>query len=269
MLGDTYSALSVMPAANKNIKIFHMEAGLRAWDKRMPEQRNRILIDHMSDILLPFNNYHRENLLRENIHPSKIFVSGNPTFEVMREFSNEIKDSNILKKLSLEEKNYILVTAHRSENVDNENILKSIFKSLGQIQKKLKIRIVYPIHPRTSQKKKDYAQKNNIKLIKPLGFYDFNNLLMNSLCILSDSGTAAEEGIFYGVPSVSLRMTTERPETIESGGNIVSGMNEKNILESVETALMNISKTKYDLELNHSPSSVVVNCVRSQITNFF
>ncbi len=269
VLGDTYSALSVMPAANKKIKIFHMEAGLRAWDKRMPEQRNRILIDHMSDILLPFNTYHRENLIRENIHPSKIFVTGNPTFEVMREFKNEIEKSSIVEDLGLSKKEYILVTAHRSENVDDPENLESIFRALGKIQKKLRIKIIYPIHPRTFQKKKNYAEKYKIQLIKPLGFYDFNNLLKNSSCVLSDSGTAAEEGIFYGVPSVSLRKTTERPETVESGGNIISGMDLDNITESIQTAMMNIKETKYDLEKHHSPSSVVINCIRSNITNFF
>ena len=131
ILGDTYSGLSVMPAANKNIKIFHMEAGLRAFDKRMPEQRNRILIDHMSDILLPFHQHHRENLIREGIHPSKIIISGNPTFEVMDYFQKEIKNSEILKKLNLAPKEYITVTLHRSENVDNPKTLQKIIFALG------------------------------------------------------------------------------------------------------------------------------------------
>ena len=116
ILGDTFSGLSVMPAAHRGIRTFHMEAGLRAWDARMPEQRNRILIDHMSNILLPFNRYHRENLLRENIHPSRIFVTGNPTFEVMRAFLPNIQDSDVLKRLGLGQTAYFLVTAHRSEN---------------------------------------------------------------------------------------------------------------------------------------------------------
>jgi len=130
ILGDTYSGLSIMPAANRGIKIFHMEAGLRAWDRRMPEQRNRILIDHMSDILLPYRQYHRENLIRENIHPSKIFVTGNTTFEVMREFEPQINSSDILERLGLDSKGYILATAHRSENVDDPEFLKGIIEAL-------------------------------------------------------------------------------------------------------------------------------------------
>ena len=130
ILGDTFSGLSVLPAAHRGIKTFHMEAGMRAWDSRMPEQRNRILIDHMSSINLPFNRYHRENLLREGIHPSKIIVSGNTTFEAMRSFAPEIGASDILARLKLEKKGYILVTAHRSENVDDSGILPTFFRRL-------------------------------------------------------------------------------------------------------------------------------------------
>ena len=269
ILGDTYSGLSIMPAVNQGIKVFHMEAGLRAWDKRMPEQRNRILIDHMSDILLPYNNYHRENLIRENIHPSKIFCTGNTTFEVMREFNAEINNSEILKLLNLESKKYILLTAHRSENVDNPLYLKQIIAACGQLIKYFNCEIIYPMHPRTESKLSSLDIPKGLRIMKPLGFYDFNNLLKNSMCVVSDSGTAAEEGIFYKVPNVSLRMATERPETVESGSTIVTGMNVNNIVESVETAISSSSENNYDLAENHSPSSVVVNAIRSQITNFF
>lgn len=133
ILGDTFSGLSVMPAAHRGIRVFHMEAGLRAYDRRMPEQRNRVLIDHMSSILLPYNHYHRENLIRENIHPSKIFVTGNTTFEAMRAFAPQISESQILRRLGIEPKSYILVTAHRSENVDNPIYLASIFDAIGRL----------------------------------------------------------------------------------------------------------------------------------------
>lgn len=269
ILGDTYSGLSVMPAANRGIKIFHMEAGLRAFDRRMPEQRNRILIDHMSNILLPYNNYHRENLINENIHPSKIFVTGNTTFEVMRHFMPKIENSTILSELNLKSKNYILATAHRSENVDNPDYLKIIMTSLGKIAKEFKCEVIYPMHPRTQSKLETSSTPPGIRIINPLGFYDFSHLLKESLCVISDSGTAAEEGIFYGVPNVSLRMATERPETVESGSTIISGMDPKNIVDSVITAVEVPWAVKYDFAEDHSPSSVVINCVRSQITNFF
>jgi UDP-N-acetylglucosamine 2-epimerase (non-hydrolysing) len=269
ILGDTYSGLSIIPAAQRGIKIFHMEAGLRAWDKRMPEQRNRMLIDHMSSILLPFNQYHRENLIRENIHPSKIFVTGNPTFEVMRHFQPQIEASDILKRLKLSPKTYILVTAHRSENVDNPVTLAKFFEAFGEIARRHKQKVIYPMHPRTKSKMKGVKIPKDVDIIEPLGYYDFNKLLANATCVLSDSGTASEEGLFYKVPCVSLRMTTERPETIEAGAHVVAGMEVENIVESVETVTREGWAARYDLNENFDASSVVVNCIRSQITNWF
>src|SRR6516164_7327353 len=152
ILGDTYSGLSVLPASHRGIKIFHMEAGLRAWDRRMPEQRNRILIDHISNTLLPYNHYHRENLLREGIHPSKIIVTGNTTFESMRAFAPQVDASDILNRLGLVPREYILVTAHRSENVDNPQYLRNIFVAMGRLAAHFKRRVIYPMHPRTKSK---------------------------------------------------------------------------------------------------------------------
>jgi len=269
ILGDTYSGLSIMPAANRGIKIFHMEAGLRAFDRRMPEQRNRILIDHMSNILLPYNRYHRENLLREGIHPSKIFVTGNTTFEAMRAFAPQVEASNIVQRLGLTPKNYILVTAHRSENVDKPEYLGTIIEACGQLAQRFKREVIYPMHPRTQSKVSSITVPKDVRIMLPLGFYDFNRLLKDSFCVLSDSGTAAEEGLFYKVPNVSLRMATERPETVESGGTIVSGMNLENIVESVATAVSEPWGAWYELEEKFSPSNVVINVIRTQITNFF
>jgi UDP-N-acetylglucosamine 2-epimerase (non-hydrolysing) len=269
ILGDTYSGLSVIPAAQRGIKIFHMEAGLRAWDRRMPEQRNRMLIDHMSNILLPFSTYHRENLIRENIHPSKIFMTGNPTFEVMRHFQPQIQDCDVVKRMKLTPKEYILVTAHRSENVDNPEYLGHMFKAFGEIAKQLKKHVLYPMHPRTKSKMKGITIPKGVEIIDPLGFYDFNRLFIDAYCVLSDSGTASEEGLFYKVPVVSLRMTTERPETVEAGGHIIAGMDPGNIVESVVTATKEPYAARYDLNENFEASNVVINCIRSQITNWF
>lgn len=269
VLGDTYSGLSVLPAAHHGIKIFHMEAGLRAWDKRMPEQKNRILIDHISDILLPFNQYHRENLIREDIHPSKIFVSGNPTFEVMRAFQGQIRNSNILKTLDLSPKEYVTVTAHRKENVDDMVSLQAILRGLSLVYEKFKKEVIYPMHPRTKSKIKGMTIPKGIRIIEPLGFYDFNRLSMDAFCLLGDSGTTPEEGLFYKVPCVSLRKSTERPETVEAGAHIVAGIEPNNIVEAVETAVSMKWSARYDLFEEFTPSSVVINSLRSQITNFF
>jgi len=269
VLGDTYSGLSVLPAAHYGVKIFHMEAGLRAWDKRMPEQKNRILIDHISDILLPFNQYHRENLIRENIHPSKIFVTGNTTFEAMRAFQGKIKKSSILKTLGLKPGEYVAVTAHRKENVDDPACFQAILDGLGHIHKRFKKEIIYPMHPRTKSKLKNMAVPKGVRIMAPLGFYDFNFLSMNAFCLVADSGTTSEEGLFYKVPCVSIRQSTERPETVEAGAHIVSGMNPLDIADSVETAVRMKWDARYDLCEDFSPSSVVINVLRSRITNYF
>ena len=221
------------------------------------------------NILFPFNNYHRENLICENIHPSKIFVTGNPTFEVMRNYSDQINDSKILKKIDLNSKDYFLVTCHRSENIDHGDSLLKLMNIFSELSKKYKKKVIFPMHPRTMKK----IGKNNtfkgVKIINPLGFYDFNKLLKNSLCVLSDSGTAPEECLFYKVANISIRYSTERPETIESGGSIVSGLTKKNIFESVSLAIEKSFAAKYNFENEHSPSSVVVNAIQSDIRNYF
>jgi len=269
VLGDTFSGLSVMPAAHRGIKIFHMEAGLRAWDRRMPEQRNRILIDHISDVLLPFNNYHRENLVRENILPSKIFVTGNPTFEVMRHLSPQVEASDVLERFHLTPKEYFLVTAHRSENVDSPIYLNRLFDAFDQIHRRFGQRVIYPMHPRTRSKMTDIAVAPGVEIMDPLGFLDFNKLVANCRCFLSDSGTAPEEALFYKAPCVSLRMTTERPETVEAGAHVVAGLDPANIVAAVETITSLEWTARYDLNENFQASAVVINCIRSQITNWF
>ena len=209
------------------------------------------------------------DLIRENIHPSKIFVTGNTTFEVMRAFGSQIDSSEILTLLGLNKRAYILVTAHRSENVDNPKILSQILIALERLSERFQMEVLYPMHPRTRSKLPNTGSLKGVKIIDPLGFYDFNKLLKNAFCILSDSGTAAEEGLFYQVPNVSLRMATERPETLESGGTIVSGMDVNNIVESVVTAVSMPWSGYYDLQERTSPSAVVINALRTQITNHF
>lgn len=196
-------------------------------------------------------------------------MTGNTTFEAMRAFMPEIENSDILKRLGLEPKNYILVTAHRSENVDDPQNLANIFKALGILNQRLKREIIFPMHPRTTSKLKSIDVPPNIRIMAPLGFYDFNKLLKQSYVVLSDSGTAAEEGLFYKVPNVSLRMATERMETLESGATIVSGMEAENIVEAVTLAVGLPWSARYEFEEDYSPSSVVVNAIRTKITNFF
>jgi UDP-N-acetylglucosamine 2-epimerase (non-hydrolysing) len=248
ILGDTNSGLAAIPAAHQGIKIVHLEAGMRSYDFRMPEEKNRVMIDHLSTVLLPYTPYSRENLIRENIHPSKIFVVGNPIIEVIEHYMPKIDKSKILQKLKLKKNNYFLVTAHRSENVDNLKSLKNIFLGLEKIHKKFGKEVIYPIHPRTASKMKNIPIPNGIKLIEPLGFFDFTYLEKNAFCLLTDSGTVPEESLYFKKPCVTIRDSTERPEIIEAGSNILSGLEPENILRSTES----ITSGKPDWQWNEA-----------------
>ena len=262
ILGDTNSGLSAIVAAHYGIKIVHLEAGMRAYDFRMPEDKNRTLIDHLSSILLPYTNYSRENLIRENIHPSKIYVVGNPITEVIDHFLPKIEKSTILKKLKLKEKEYVLVTAHRSENVDDINNLKKIFLSLEKIHKKFKKRIIYPIHPRTFSKLKNIKIPKSIDIIQPLGFFDFTKLEKNAFCLITDSGTVPEESFYFKVPSITIRETTERPEFIEAGFNIISGLEPSDILHATSIITsMEINDNLFQNFENNQTSIKVLNII--------
>ena len=263
ILGDTNSGLAAIPASHHGIKIVHLEAGMRSFDFRMPEEKNRIVIDHLSSILLPYTSYSRENLIRENIHPSKIFVVGNPIIEVINFYSKKINQSNILTKMKLRPNGYFLVTGHRSENVDDPKRLEKILDSLDKIQTTFKKKIIYPIHPRTSSKiKKDQIPKN-IDFISPLGFFDFLKLEKNAFCLITDSGTIPEESLYFKKPCVTIRESTERPEYIEAGSTILAGIEPDNILESVKL----ITSAKPDWDWNSSlgdgkTASKVINILR-------
>jgi UDP-N-acetylglucosamine 2-epimerase (non-hydrolysing) len=261
ILGDTNSGLSAIPAIRQGIKVVHLEAGMRSYDERMPEESNRTIIDHISSILLPYTVYSKDNLIRENIHPGKIFVIGNPIVDVIKYNIKNIEQSKQMEKMKLKKNSYFLVTAHRSENVDKIETLQGIFKALSSIQKKYKKRIIFPIHPRTKSKI-NFKTPKNIELISPLGFFDFTKLEKNALCLLSDSGTAQEEALYFKVPCVTIRKTTERPETIEAGSNIISGLEPKNIIASVETALTLDKNWEYELG-DGKTSPKVINIIHS------
>lgn len=265
ILGDTNSGLAAIPASHHGVKIVHLEAGMRAYDFRMPEEKNRVLIDHLSSVLLPYTNYSRENLIRENIHPSKIYVIGNPIIEVINYYKKQIDSSLILKKMKLESNKYVLVTAHRSENVDDPKSLEKIFLGLEKIHLKFKKRIIYPIHPRTLSKIKKKIPKG-IECIKPLGFFDFTKLEKNAFCLITDSGTVPEEALFFGVPCVTIRETTERPEYIEAGGNILSGLEPENLVKSVKLITSSENKLEWIESLgDNKTSDRVANILQGKI----
>jgi len=266
ILGDTNSGLSALPAANQGIKVAHLEAGMRSYDFRMPEEKNRVMIDHLSTILLPYTHYSRENLIRENIHPSKIYVVGNPIIEVIEYYLPKIEKSGIMRKMKLQKNNYFLVTAHRSENVDDMKSLKNIFSGLEKIYAKFKMKIIYPIHPRTQSKLKNIQIPKGVELIKPMGFLDFLKLEKNAFCLITDSGTIPEETLYFKIPCVTIRESTERPETLEAGSNILSGLNPECIAESAATITSLKPNWKWNEALGDGKTArKVINILRGKL----
>jgi UDP-N-acetylglucosamine 2-epimerase (non-hydrolysing) len=237
ILGDTNSGLVSIIARRLGIPVYHMEAGNRCYDDRVPEETNRRVIDHSSTVLMPYTNRSRENLLREGIAGERIYVTGNPIKEVMDHHTKQIKHSAALADHKLEPGRFFLVTLHRAENVDNEERLRKLITALAMLYKTYKLPILCSLHPRTKSK----ADSFNIKLdqagllfVEPLGFFDFVRLEQSAFCLLSDSGTVQEEGCILGVPNVTLRDVTERPETIECGSNVLAGCEPDQILQLVE-----------------------------------
>jgi len=240
VLGDTNSALAAIIAKRLAIPVYHMEAGNRCYDDRVPEEVNRRIIDHSSDVLMPYTERSRQNLLREGIPGQRIYVTGNPILEVIRHHEKQIAASDILKTLSLEPGGYFLVTLHRAENVDGEARLRQFASALERIQKKYKLPVIVSTHPHTRDKLQTYGisvDNPKIRLLEPFGFFDFVALEENARCVLSDSGTVQEECAIFRVPNVTLRDVTERPETLECGSNILSGGDPAQILTCVETVL--------------------------------
>ena len=240
ILGDTNSGLSAIVAKRVGIPVYHMEAGNRCYDDRVPEEINRRIIDHSSDILMPYTYRSKENLIKEGISREKIFVIGNPIYEVLNHFSLKIEKSKILEKLNLDKKGYFLVTMHRAENVDIESRLKGLIKAFSILVKRYKVPVVCSLHPRTKNKIKKFGlilKDKKVFYIDPPGLFDFVALEKNAMCVLSDSGTVQEECCIFRIPNVTIRDVTERPETIECGSNIISGVKPDKVVDCVDLAL--------------------------------
>lgn len=237
ILGDTYSGLSAIVAKRLRIPVFHMEAGNRCYDDRVPEEVNRRIIDHSSQILLPYTERSRANLLREGIPGERIFVTGNPILEVLNYYKKNIDSSQALEKLNLKKNKYFLVTLHRAENVDVKERLSNFIEGLTKVYKKYQMPVICSVHPRTKSqliKQNQNLSKEGIVALEPLGLFDFVHLEKNAFCLLSDSGTVQEECAIFGVPNVHLRDVTERPETLEAGSNFITGCNPESILRGVD-----------------------------------
>jgi len=240
ILGDTNSGLAAVIAARRGIPVFHLEAGNRCYDDRVPEEINRRIIDHCSTVLMPYTNRSKENLVREGIAPDRIYVIGNPIYEVLHTYAPKIEAGQVLTRLGLESRNYFLVTMHREENVDNRERLATILEGLERVAAQYEEPVIVSLHPRTRDKMQQYGlevQSNLIRLLDPLGFFDFVALERNARCVLTDSGTVQEECCIFGVPNVTIRDVTERPETVECGSNILSGADPEVIVNAVDLVL--------------------------------
>ena len=240
ILGDTNSALSAIAAARRGIPVFHMEAGNRCYDDRVPEEVNRRIIDHSSSVLLPYTERSKENLVAEGIERERIYVTGNPINEVLENFKDKIGQSKILKEVDVKPFEYFLVTLHRAENVDLPERLKKIIDGFTRIGDRFKKPVLVSVHPRTREKLDQFGispVKDKIRLLDPLGFFDFVHLEKNALGVMTDSGTVQEECSIFGIPNITIRDVTERPETIECGSNILSGAEPESMLRAAELAI--------------------------------
>ncbi len=239
LLGDTNSTLSAISAKRLKIPIFHMEAGNRCFDQNVPEETNRKIVDHISDINLPYTEHSRRYLLSEGFRKEHIFVTGSPLPEVIQLFKQKINSCNILSQLSLEKKKYIIVSAHREENIDIDANFNSLMEALNKVAETYNLPIIYSTHPRTKNRIDDKQIQFHPLIIihKPFGFFDYNKLQQNAFCVLSDSGTLSEESAILNFPGVLIRMSTERPEVLDKGTIVIGGVTYDEILKSIRLAV--------------------------------
>ena len=235
VLGDTNSCLCAIPAKKRKIPVFHMEAGNRCFDQRVPEETNRKIVDHISDINLTYSSIAREYLLREGLSPDRVIKTGSPMFEVLTKFLPKIKASTILDKLKLTKNKFFVVSAHREENISNLRNLNGLIDSLNQIAELYNYPIIVSAHPRTRNmiNDKEIKTHKNIHILKPLGFSDYNCLQMNSFAVLSDSGTINEESSILNFRALNLRDAFERPEAMEEASVMMVGMNTERIIQGL------------------------------------
>jgi len=264
-LGDTNSALVAISAKRLKIPIFHMEAGNRCWDWNVSEMVNRKIVDHISDVNLPYTEHSRRFLLNEGIDGKTIFVTGSPMKEVFERHLEKIEKSSVLTELNLEKKKYILLSAHREENIDAEENFLSLMNSINIVAEQYKFPIIYSTHPR-SQKfidERKFKFHPLVRIFEPFGFMDYNWLQKNAYCVLSDSGTLSEESAILNFPALLIRTSTERPEVLDKGSIVVAGITTETIGQSMELALaMSENNEKVVLAENYVDNNVSVKVIR-------
>lgn len=266
LYGDTNSCLSVIAAKRLKIPIFHMEAGNRCFDQRVPEEINRKIVDHLSDINIPLSEHARNYLIREGIAPETIIKTGSPMKEVLDFYKQGIDASTVLTDLELDRGNYFLVSIHREENVDYASNFKELFSSLNEIAELFKLKVIVSTHPRTRNrlKSEQLSLNENIYLLPPFGFNDYIQLQINSFCVISDSGTITEESSILGFPAITIRQAHERPEGMDVGTLVMSGLQKERIIDAINFVTTRTSKPGLVPDYNVSDvSHRVVNIILS------
>lgn len=235
VLGDTNSCVSALMAKRLKVPVYHLEAGNRSFDPNVPEEINRHLVDHVSDYNLVYTEHSRRNLLAEGLHPKNIILMGSPMAEVLSVYGDGIRESDVLGRLGLEHKKYLLASVHREENVDREDRLQQVLDSLRAVAEEHDMPILVSTHPRTRQRIDQFglSHASNIRLHTPLGFLDYNKLQLDAHCVISDSGTISEESTMLGFPAVTLRDAIERPEALDTGGIITTGLTPEDVVDAV------------------------------------
>jgi UDP-N-acetylglucosamine 2-epimerase (non-hydrolysing) len=239
VLGDTNSCLSVISAKRLKIPIFHMEAGNRCFDENLPEEINRRIVDHTSDVNLCYTEHARRYLNYEGVPRERTYVVGSPMAEVITTNIDKINNSNIIETLGLEKGKYILLSAHREENIDNEQNFFALMNAVNAMAEKYNMPVIYSTHPRSKKfiEQRGFKFHKNVRSLKPFGFSDYNSLQLNSFCVVSDSGTIAEEASYFKFPAVSVRTSTERPEALDKGNMIIGSITTEQVLQAVDMAV--------------------------------
>jgi len=265
VLGDTNSALSAISAKRLKVPIFHMEAGNRCWDWNVSEMINRKIVDHISDINLPYTEHSRRYLLSEGLDGKTIFVTGSPMREVLDNHLDRIQKSNVLDRLSLETNRYILVSAHREENIDNEEHFISLMTAIDDMAEQYQMPVIYSTHPRSRKfiEQRNFQCHPLVQSLKPFGFLDYNKLQMNAYCVLSDSGTLSEESAMLDFAGVLIRTSTERPEVLDKGTVVIGGITTRDISKALEMAVsMRDNKEKTEIPADYHDTNISVKVVK-------
>lgn len=264
ILGDTNSCLSAIAAKRLKVPVFHMEAGNRCFDQNVPEEINRKIVDHVSDINLTYTEHSRRYLLSEGARKDHVMVTGSPMPEVLKVHEEKINNSDVLDRLGLEKKNYIVVSAHREENIDLEENFNTLMKALNTVAEIYNLPLVYSTHPRAAKiiEERNVQLNPLIKLMRPMGLFDYCNLQKNAFCTLSDSGTLSEESSILEFPAVLIRTSTERPEVLDKGTVVVGGIDKDEMLSSIEIAVNSFGEGSHLRALDYRDENVSIKIVK-------